>query len=710
LGPLSNKIGSRSFSTLRSSGFLALVNNYSLQIKLGIIAITILVIFFNDIATLGAEALASDYYNYVFVIPFMMAYLVYQKRRVLSAILPLRDDGGRGYLNLIAGISGLFASLMVYVYGIYTTDPLSFHLLALEIFLTCAILLLFNRQTLRTLAVPILLINAALPAAVTFGLSYWYAISIYSTYPAYLVLKFFGLNVSSVFSLNAPAIQLIAPTGTFQFAVGVASSGIYSFVGFTVFALFVAYIATGPIWKRALLFLLGYALLIPINVLREIILITAANFWGIGAFNFFHLTSGFVLITIVTFVLLIIGGKFFGLDYLHTFKPKMPCAYCSQELSRNQTSFCSNCGKFLKSIRGTFTIRDTIAIEAMIIIFLIFFISLAPAYANAKNPSSVNISSNLTPQQALTLLPNVTGYTLSYSGPDVSVQQQLDADAILLYSYSSPNGAYITASVQVLTAYHTPDTSIIQHITNYGLQPYTVYANTNVEIPVNQSTTPLAGGFIAFLIPGSTQIESILWWNLRSLFNFGSYYDYRNVQIWLIGFPQNQSEISPLEQSLLPIASKIASWWEPKLAYSIIQTSLKQSSLPLAGVALFPPALVAGNDCIKKIRARRSNGNSSIKPQERKLLEALNSLKDKSHFGRGTLEEISKGYERLTGQELDIAQASIAMTYLEHLGFVQKKIIDMGDEPVQVWQSLAPSQKRQIHWPSRKFEGKNKTQ
>lgn len=711
---LSNKNGSAAqpsqqstplTSSLTVRGIHNLVNDLSIQLKLGFIAIIILVIFFSDLYTLGSEALTSDYYNYVIIIPFMMAYLVYRKRRVLSAILPLRDDGGRGNLNLVIGICGLFAALMVYLYGIYSTDILSYHLLGLEIFLASAILLLFNRQTLRTLAVPILLINAALPAATDFGLNFWYTISLYSILPAYLFLKLVGLNVTFLNSQYAPTIQLIGPAtgpGGFQFAVGVASSGVYSFVGFTVFALFVAYISKGQIWKKVSLFLIGYALLIPINTLREIILITAANYWGIAAFNFFHATSGIVLITIVTFLLLVIGDRLFHLDFFGPLKSKASCVYCHLQSSKNVGGFCSNCGKFLKSARSTLSLKDSIAIEAMIIIFLLFFVSLAPAYANAKSPSAVDVTSNITPQQALTFLPNIHGYNLTYQYRDTTAQDEIGADAILMYSYTAPNGSSFLASVQVLTAYHTPDTSIVQHITNYGLTPWTVYANNNVQIPVNQSATPLTGGFIAFLNPQQSPAfpESIMWWNLQALFNFSSYSDYRTVQIWLIYVSQNSSQVVSAQKFFLPIASEIASWWEPKLAYSLIQTTIRQSSLPLAGVAMIPAVFVVGNDAARKARAKRSNRNDAVilkSVQERKLLEALESLNLYSYFkthggasGRGTLEDILARYSSTTGQSLDATEATIGMAYLEHLGFVERKVIDVEDEPVQVWQSLVP--------------------
>ncbi len=708
-----------SSSSLRPSGFYALINDFSYQIKLGIIGITILIIFFNDLYSLGLQALATDYYNYVLVIPFMMAYIIYRKRRILAAIMPLKDDGGRGYLNLVFGICGLFSSLMVYVYGIYTTDPLSYHLLSLEIFLASSILLLFNRQTLRTLAVPILLINAALPAAVTFGLSYWYGVSLYSIYPAYLFLKFVGLNVSIVpGNLAAPTIQLVGPAYSGQFQVGVASSGIYSFVGFTVFALFVAYIAAGPTWKKVLLFLLGYALLIPINALRETILITAANFWGYGAFEIFHLTSGIVLITIVTFVLLVIGDKYLHLDYFRPLKVKTPCGYCADESLTK--SFCSNCGKFLKSLRPIFSTRDLLSVEAIILIFLLFFAAASPTFVNAKSYPQVNIAllASGTPANSGTpptpfeignasqLLPNnASGYALSYQGDYTQEQAPLEADAVLDYQYTANNGSYFTVWLQVLTAYHTPQDSLISHIITYGLKTVPIYNNTNLEIPVNGSFVPVAGNFIVFL---ETEYNinvpwAILWWNVEAYVNLGSQgSQYRNVQIWLMdqNLPNhNSTELNLVGHQLLRIASIVATSWKTELPYSVLQVTLKQSSLPLAGVVMLPAAVIAGNDSLKVARVRKSNRKNIARlksEDERQLLDAIDSIRTNNHIARGSLADILDAYTNLTGKKLTLTEAEIAMTYLEHLGFVKRKIIDNADEPVQIWQSLVPNANHDI--------------
>ncbi len=331
-------------------------------------------------------------------------------------------------------------------------------------------------------------------------------------------------------------------------------------------------------------------------------------------------------------------------------------------------------------------------------LFLIFFLSLAPA-VNAKTPVSFNISSNVSQEDALKLLPNVTGYNLTFIGNDHSVQEQLDADAVLDYIYSS-GATQIEASVQVLTASHTPETSIVQEPINTNLQTDPVYSNTNVLVPLNQSITPLTGSFITFYNPNINANESILWWNLQAYFNFGTYNAVRTVQVQLIvyGFNATSSKISSIEQLLLPISSRIASQWDPETTFTVIQLALKQSSLPLAAAVMLPAIVLLGNDQMKrsKLKTLGSTRMAKIRDgEQRKMLEALNALKSRVfpyRIGQGTLEEILGSYSaRNEGRELDPLQASIAMTYLEHLDLAEKRVITVDDEPLQVWQSLCIS-------------------
>ena len=175
---------------------LGLSNDLSLSIKVAVIAISTLLIFFQDIFVVGSEAFASDYYNYVVIIPLLSFYLIYRKRRMLSAVIHLSDDRGKEYVNYVLGASGLGASLIAYLYGAYTSFPLDYHLIALQIFLLSEVVLLFNKRVLKIVAFPIILISTALPSVVGTGIGFWQDMSLSGTYASYAVLHWIGLRAT----------------------------------------------------------------------------------------------------------------------------------------------------------------------------------------------------------------------------------------------------------------------------------------------------------------------------------------------------------------------------------------------------------------------------------------------------------------------------------------------------------------------------------
>ena len=77
-------------------------------------------------------------------------------------------------------------------------------------------------------------------------------LSIVSSEATYLLLNLFGFPVSISTSYESPTINIIQSNGTpLAFSVDVACSGIYSLIGFLIFAIFVSYVARAKTWKKA---------------------------------------------------------------------------------------------------------------------------------------------------------------------------------------------------------------------------------------------------------------------------------------------------------------------------------------------------------------------------------------------------------------------------------------------------------------------------
>jgi exosortase/archaeosortase family protein len=711
---MANDLGARK-NTLTdlssSSSFARIAQDYWLQIRVAIIAILALMIFFQDIYITGSEAIASSFYNYVLVIPFLSGFLIYRARRRLAAVMSLPDDQGQTNLNLGIGVSALAVAAVLYLYGSGTTYALDYHLVALEIFLGASILMLFNRKTLWILTLPLLLFIAAFPSLTEFGLSFWLAISWLTVVPAQWILAhIIGLNVVITLpSVNIPTLTLTTAAGAqYSFEVAVASSGVYSVVGFTLFAAFLGYICRGNLWKKALLFISAYPLLVLINILREVILVSVANIWGMIAFDIFHETSGIVLVFFVTLAVLVIGDRLLKLDFLPPRSQKPSCSLCGQEKKHSYT-FCSNCGKFLLSAARRFSTRDAYAIGSLVIVTLILVATLGPAVANANAPTSIPIQS-ISASNADSLLPQVPGWNLTFNYQDFQVQQELEQDAALIYTYtqqsninSSTGPMSLYVLIQVSASVHTPEASLIVYPILFGKSGVHVLTDGDVQI---LSHPYLVGTYFAYQQGSAT--NAYVYWVTRAVFNFGSYSAVRNVEISIwqnanyladIGAIPNATDLTGIKQAFLPLAQAIALFWQPVSSNSVVQTLFQRWSVPMLGLAMVPAAAIVAESSLNT-RRRKSNEtvrSKLLKVKEKSLLESveLAYLDQKNWLGfktkrPPTVEQIIAVHNARTSERLEPMDAFKELRYLEHLGFVKRDIIaDTGDEPIQAWRLRA---------------------
>src|SRR3990172_10955525 len=127
--------------------------------KIVVIISVTLALYLSDLTILFTDALQSETTNYILIVPFVLVFLIYRKRKMLRAVLPM-ENGNQSKkvrrLQIIIALLSIVTSVLLYWYGSYTFTPLGYHMLSLPIFSAGLILLLFNIQTLRQLIFPIL--------------------------------------------------------------------------------------------------------------------------------------------------------------------------------------------------------------------------------------------------------------------------------------------------------------------------------------------------------------------------------------------------------------------------------------------------------------------------------------------------------------------------------------------------------------------------
>jgi len=102
---------------------------------------------------------------------------------------------------------------------------------------------------------------------------------------------------------------------SYTFSVGVPCSGMRSLVALLALSALVAYLSTGPLWKRRVLFVAGLPLAMLANVGRIVCILAIASIWSAkAAEGFFHGFSGIVVFLFATLGLLA-TGRALGLRY-----------------------------------------------------------------------------------------------------------------------------------------------------------------------------------------------------------------------------------------------------------------------------------------------------------------------------------------------------------------------------------------------------------
>ena len=219
--------------------------NRTLIVKTVAIAVTTIFLFGQDLTIIFNDAIRSETTSHILAIPFLFTYLIYRRRKVLQAVSNLGAESSEKsrHLPTIAGSLLSTIALLLYWVGSSTFTPLEYHLFALPIFVAGLVLILFNLQTLRQLAFPILFLLFLTPPPAEILYAIGSSLSTLSSQTANALANVLGVSSSLEIEYASPKILVVRPTGEMiSFVVDIACSGIYSAIGFLIFGIFIAYI------------------------------------------------------------------------------------------------------------------------------------------------------------------------------------------------------------------------------------------------------------------------------------------------------------------------------------------------------------------------------------------------------------------------------------------------------------------------------------
>jgi exosortase len=664
----------------------------AVALKFSVLAAVVVGFYLQDLTLIFKNALSDEATYHILAIPFLFGYLLYQKRAMVNASLKQESKSFSSsfskYFVLSIGILLCATAILAYWSGSYTFTPLEYHMITLPVMVAGLILILFNGQTLRHLAFPIAFLFFLTPPPTEILYSVGTTLSDLSAHASNALINVFGMASSISAQYGSPIITLTRPDHSFMtFSIDVACSGVYSLIGFLIFAVFIAYITRGKLYSKLAILLLGIPLIVTLNIIRiTTILSIGYNYGDTLALQVFHAMGATVLMFIGTFILLVTTEKFVK-------KPKLakPCPTCNPNTTEE---FCINCGKLRRSPKTKLTRSDITKIAGIAIIIGILLTIQVPVFALTEGPAQIMVQtpSGMQPNIQSLPLPQIQGYNLSYVYRDTSFEQLSGEDASLIYAYGSSNTTKPTVWVAVelastLGPLHRWETCLINYPLSQGLQPKVSQLDlTDIQ---TQANPPIVGRYFAFQYHTTNQTQVVLYWYETATFSINGTSEQKQVKMSLVTYPQSTSQIPQDERLLLPIAKEINDYWQPIKTWTTIALTISQNGLALSAITT---ALLMALIIYRLILAQQEKASlltlyNKLSTKNQLLTEAVqNAKKQKNPTILGIADELNK----LTNAPTDIEQLQADLQDAEKVGLIDRALVNREDKPAYAWRNLIP--------------------
>jgi len=664
----------------------------ALAAKILTLLVATIVLFSQDLTILFNDALHGEITGYLLAIPFLFAYLIYRKRKAVRTVIPLENKNQQKKTKQLSAIAGILLSvtaILLYWHGSFTFIPLEYHMLSLPIFAAGLTLILFNPQTLRQLAFPVAFLIFLMPPPTEILYTVGVTLSVISSEVSNAIVNAFGIPSTITSEHGNPTIIITRPDGTtIPFTVDIACSGIYSLIGFLIFAVFVAYIIRDKPWKKLALILLGIPLIYSLNILRITIILTLGYHYGKElALQVFHLLGGWILIFFGTLLLLLISEKIFKTQIFA--KPAEKCSQCSPKSQSNQ-SFCLACGKILKPANISLRKVDIVKIAAIAVSIILLMSIQAPVFALTQAHPIVVYETPYGQQVSTEILPQLsTNYTLSFWGRDTEFEQKAKQDMSLIYLYMPINESkepiWVTIEIaSTISSLHRWEVCLITWPISQGYQPKV----TQIELKDVQLTQnpPIISRYFVFTYPETNETQTVLYWYETAIFTVNSTSQQKHVKISLIAYPETLEDLPQIENQLVALATGITRYWQPIKMWSQITMLISENGITLTAASSTLIAAIIVLYTLETRRQRKANGNTyqKLSKSNRQIIDAI---RETERTGTPTLDNIATTYQKTTGKQIYKRQFLKKLSEIEDTDIIESSVANMQDEPLQVWKT-----------------------
>jgi exosortase len=688
-------------SPVSSAKTASLLNQHRLTflLKVSVLALAVLAFYFQDLTMVFKGALNDESTFHILAIPFLFGYFIYRKRKMIGASIQQTQDkrGFLKYASLLAGITLSAVAVLVYWYGSYTFTPLEYHVITLPFFAAGLILILFNTRMLRQLLFPVafLAFLTPPPSEILYGVGS--ALANLSAMASNGLANVFGLPASLSQSDYGPLITIIRPDGTsLPFNVSVACSGIYSIIGFLIFAVFIAYITQGKLINKAIILILGIPLIVFLNIVRITTILGIGYNWGEDlALEVFHTFGATVLMFIGTLILLGITEKAFKKP-----KPPPPCPSCNPTPKNSPVPFCSNCGKVFKTPKIKLT-KAEIAKVAGIIVALVMLLSIqAPVFALTEGPAELMYQAPDGTQTSTTnsTLPAIQGYNLNYLYRDTAYEQTSGNDAALVYCYYPTNtsASPIWVAVQIgssPTGQHRWETCLINAPLNQGKEARVEQFDLH-DIQL-QDNPPITSRYFAFQYRSSGQLQVVLYWYQTATFNVNGTAETKSVMMSIIMYPDSNEKVASCETQMLPVAHAINDFWQPIKTWAAVALVISQNGLALSAgaIAILLAIIFYAFYLSRQERMSLLTLYKKLPAQDQLLVKAVQNAQTQ----KSTL-AIAEEYSKLSSTAITEEEMQEKLSAAQRAGLVTQAVVSRNDVPVLVWRVRLPKSSGFLGW------------
>ncbi len=692
----------------------SLRKNAFLILKASVIVAATIVLFRQDLAIVFTDALQSETTSHIIAVALLFGYLIIRKRKMLRAVIPLENHNQpkeTRYLATIAGILLAATAVLLYWHGSYTFTPVEYHMLSLPIFVSGLCLITFNPQTFRQLAFPIafLLFLTPPPSEILYNVGA--TLQILSAEASNGIMNVVGISSTLSLDTGSPEITITQPNGSsIPFTVDIACSGIYSLIGFTIFAVFVAYITRDKLWKKTTLLLIGLPLVYSLNILRITIMLLLGYYYSEEtAIQAFHLFGGWILIFLGTLLLLIISEKIFKTQIFT--KPSKNCPHYNQNPQPTQ-SFCTTCGRILKPAAIKLTKTDAAKLSAIILGVILLNSIQAPVFALNAQPMQTSGDRPLimintpTGSQLREILPDENSsdyvksanYTLIFDHRDTDFEARAKQDMSLVYLYlpndesKDPIWVFIEIA-QTRSSLHRWETCLITWPLTHGSQPKVTQIELR-DIQLLQNPLIISRYFV-FNQTATNEIQAVLYWYESATFTTNQTGQQKQIKISLVAYPGILEALPNIESQLVSLATAITENWQPIKTWSQLTILISQYGATLAVATSLILAILIIFFVIETRNQRKTNRKTYEKLSTSNK-QIIDSIQKTQKTTTPTLNNIAATYQGTTKKAINELQLLDKLAELENTGIIRSNIANEQDEPTQTWKTQISQNKKHI--------------